>query len=107
MLLRRRDEVAERRRARQAVVGRDEHVWGGPPVVRGLTTLIGVAAAGFLVWLATQFDLGTTGEYWSAMRHPGGRRSPCSASPSSSAAGRSGARPRSVPASSFWPSCRR
>jgi hypothetical protein len=35
--------------------------------VRGLTTLLGVAAAGFLVWLATQFDLGTTGEYWSAM----------------------------------------
>jgi hypothetical protein len=44
-----------------------EHVWGSPPVVRGLTTLLGVAAAGFLVWLATQFDLGSTGEYWAAM----------------------------------------
>jgi hypothetical protein len=44
-----------------------EHVWGSPPVVRGLTTLLGVAAAGFLVWLATQFDLGATGEYWAAM----------------------------------------
>ena len=63
MLLRRRDAVAED----ETVVEREEHVWGSPPVVRGLTTLIGVAAAGFLVWLATQFDLGTTGEYWSAM----------------------------------------
>jgi len=63
MLLRRRDAVVED----EAVVEREEHVWGSPPVVRGLTTLIGVAAAGFLVWLATQFDLGTTGEYWSAM----------------------------------------
>ena len=44
-----------------------EHVWGSPPVVRGLTTLLGVAAAGFLVWLATQFDLGSTGDYWAAM----------------------------------------
>jgi hypothetical protein len=63
MLLRRRDAVVED----ETVVEREEHVWGSPPVVRGLTTLIGVAAAGFLVWLATQFDLGTTGEYWSAM----------------------------------------
>jgi hypothetical protein len=44
-----------------------EHVWGSPPVVRGLTTLLGVAAAGFLVWLATQFELGSRGEYWAAM----------------------------------------
>jgi hypothetical protein len=63
MLSRRRDTVVED----EAVVERKEHVWASPPVVRGLTTLIGVAAAGFLVWLATQFDLGTTGEYWSAM----------------------------------------
>ncbi|MGH3044907.1 MAG: hypothetical protein ACRDM2_09270 [Gaiellaceae bacterium] len=61
--MRRRDAVVED----EAVVEREEHVWGSPPIVRGLTTLIGVAAAGFLVWLATQFDLGTTGEYWSAM----------------------------------------
>jgi hypothetical protein len=44
-----------------------DHVWGSPPVVRGLTTLLGVAAAGFLVWLATQFELTDTGEYWAAM----------------------------------------
>jgi hypothetical protein len=44
-----------------------EHVWASPPVVRGLMTLLGVAAAGFLVWLATQFDLGARGEYWAAM----------------------------------------
>ena len=63
MLSRRREAVLEE----EAVVEREEHAWGSPPVVRGLTTLIGVAAAGFLVWLATQFDLGSTGEYWSAM----------------------------------------
>jgi hypothetical protein len=63
MLLRRRDAVVDD----ETVVEREDHVWGSPPVVRGLTTLLGVAAAGFLVWLATQFDLGTTGEYWSAM----------------------------------------
>jgi len=63
MLMRRRDAVIED----EAVVEREDHVWGSPPIVRGLTTLIGVAAAGFLIWLATQFDLGTTGEYWSAM----------------------------------------
>lgn len=44
-----------------------EHAWESPPVVRGLTTLLGVGAAGFLVWLATEFDLGSTGEYWAAM----------------------------------------
>jgi hypothetical protein len=63
MLLKRRDEVV----GDEAVVEREEHVWGSPPVVRGLTTLLGVAAAGFLIWLASQFDLGQTGEYWSAM----------------------------------------
>jgi hypothetical protein len=45
----------------------DQHAWGGPPVVRGLTTLLGVAAAGLLVWVASTFDLGSTGEYWGAM----------------------------------------
>jgi hypothetical protein len=62
-MLRRRDAVVDD----ETVVEREEHVWGSPPVVRGLTTLLGVAAAGFLVWLASQFDLGTTSEYWSAM----------------------------------------
>jgi hypothetical protein len=63
MVLRRRDAVA----GDEAVVERDEHVWGSPPVVRGLITLLGVAGAGFLVWLATQFNLGDTGEFWAAM----------------------------------------
>ena len=44
-----------------------EHVWESPPVVRGLMTLLGVAVAGFLIWLASEFDLGSTGEYWAAM----------------------------------------
>lgn len=52
---------------REAVVEREEHAWGSPPVVRGLFTLLGVAGAGFLVWLATQFDLGSTSEFWGAM----------------------------------------
>ncbi|HSK14901.1 MAG TPA: hypothetical protein VK915_01895 [Gaiellaceae bacterium] len=55
---------------RNAVIDReeqDDHVWGSPPVVRGLFTLLGVAGAGFLVWLATQFDLGATDEFWAAM----------------------------------------
>ena len=51
-----RDTAVER----EAVVEREEHAWGSPPVVRGLFTLLGVAGAGFLVWLATQFDLGST-----------------------------------------------
>jgi hypothetical protein len=45
----------------------DDRAWRNPPVVRGLLTLLGVAAAGFLVWLATQFDLGSTSEFWAAM----------------------------------------
>lgn len=74
MFWRRRDRDAELDRD-DAVRGRDETVerrheeraWGGPPLVRGLFTLLGVAAAGFLIWLATLFDLGSTGEYWAAM----------------------------------------
>ena len=53
-----RDEVVEERR---------EERWGGPPVVRGIFTLLGVAGAGFLIWLATRFDLDSTGEFWAAM----------------------------------------
>ena len=41
--------------------------WGGPPLIRALTTLIGVAVAGFLIWLAQTFDMGQTGEFWAAM----------------------------------------
>lgn len=57
------DETVER----VDTVVEKEHAWASPPVVRGLTTLLGVAAAGFLVWLATTFDLASTGEYWAAM----------------------------------------
>lgn len=65
-----RDDVVVEREGvveRDAAVERETHAWGSPPIVRGLFTLLGVAAAGFLVWLATQFDLGSTGEYWTAM----------------------------------------
>jgi CubicO group peptidase (beta-lactamase class C family) len=55
----RRDETIERRH--------EERAWGGPPFVRAIFTVIGVAAAGFLIWLATLFDLGETGEFWGAM----------------------------------------
>jgi hypothetical protein len=65
MFTRRRDRDAAIER--EAVVEREEHAWGSPPIVRGLFTLLGVAAAGFLVWLATQFDLGSTSEFWAAM----------------------------------------
>jgi hypothetical protein len=33
---------------------------------RAVATLVGVAAAGFLLWLAAQPDRGTTGGYWAA-----------------------------------------
>jgi hypothetical protein len=63
--------IFTRRHERDDVV-RDDAVddterWGSPPVVRGLFTLLGAAVAGFLIWLATQFDLGDTTEYWIAM----------------------------------------
>ncbi len=64
MLGRRRDDESVERA--ETVVER-EHAWASPPVVRGLTTLLGVAAAGFLIWLATTFDVASTGEYWAAM----------------------------------------
>jgi hypothetical protein len=63
MFRRRRDDDA----VRTETVEREEHAWASPPVVRGLTTLLGVAAAGFLIWVASEFDLGSTGEYWAAM----------------------------------------
>ena len=34
---------------------------------RALTTLAAAGAAGFLLWLAAQFDMHTTGGYWAAM----------------------------------------
>lgn len=33
-------------------------------ITRGISTLIGAAVAGFLIWLATQIGQGTAGEYW-------------------------------------------
>jgi hypothetical protein len=33
-------------------------------LTRGTVTLLGVAVAGFLLWLASQFDADATGEYW-------------------------------------------
>src|SRR5918992_2757192 len=54
------EEVVDRDR-------RSERAWGGPPLVRGLFTLLGVLAAGFLIWLATLFNLDSTGEFWAAM----------------------------------------
>lgn len=47
--------------------GTTERAWGGPPLVRGLFTLLGVLVAGFLIWLATLFELADTGEFWAAM----------------------------------------
>jgi len=34
---------------------------------RAVTTLLAAGAAGFLLWLAAQFDLHTTGGYWAAL----------------------------------------
>jgi hypothetical protein len=53
--------------ARDRVVEDRRGDWGGPPLVRALFTLLGVAAAGLLIWLASYFDLGSTSEFWGAM----------------------------------------
>jgi hypothetical protein len=55
------------RRSDRSAAETHDHAWTSPPVVRGLTTLLGVAAAGFLIWLASTFDLGSSGQYWAAM----------------------------------------
>ena len=41
--------------------------WGSPPLVRALFTLVGVAAAGLLIWLAQTFDLASTNGFWAGM----------------------------------------
>ena len=64
MLGRKRDDGTVER---SETVVEQEHAWASPPVVRGLTTLLGVAAAGLLIWVASTFDLASTGEYWAAM----------------------------------------
>ena len=53
--------------ARDRVVEDRRGDWGGPPLVRALFTLLGVAVAGLLVWIASQFDLTSTTEFWVAM----------------------------------------
>ena len=59
--------------ARDRVVADDRVVedrrgdWGGPPLVRALFTLLGVGVAGLLIWIASQFDLTSTTEFWAAM----------------------------------------
>ena len=40
---------------------------GSPPLVRAVFTLLGVAAAGLLIWLAQTFDLTSTNGFWAAM----------------------------------------
>jgi hypothetical protein len=52
------EEEVERRHERRGT---------GPPFVRALFTLLGVGVAGFLIWLATLFELDQTGEFWVAM----------------------------------------
>jgi hypothetical protein len=58
-----RDEPLERDR----VVEDHRSEWGGPPLVRALFTLLGVAAAGLLIWIASTFELTSTSEFWYAM----------------------------------------
>ena len=36
-------------------------------LTRGVATLVGVAAAGVLLWLASQLDMDVTGDYWGAV----------------------------------------
>ena len=35
-------------------------------ITRGISTLLGAAVAGFLIWLAAQVGQGSSGEYWAA-----------------------------------------
>jgi len=58
------DSVARDEVHREETVGRG---WGSPPLVRALFTLIGVAVAGLLIWLAQTFDLTSTNGFWAAM----------------------------------------
>ena len=58
------DGTAVRRGADEEVV---ERTGPSPGLVRALCTLAGVAAAGFLLWLGSQFDHTTSGEFWPAV----------------------------------------
>jgi hypothetical protein len=44
-----------------------ERTGPSPGLIRALFTLLGVAAAGLLLWVAQLFDLGATDEFWAAM----------------------------------------
>jgi hypothetical protein len=61
------DVTTEGTVARDRVLEDRRGDWGGPPLVRALFTLLGVAVAGLLVWIASQFDLTSTTEFWVAM----------------------------------------
>jgi hypothetical protein len=63
------DDVVTRHEpvARDRVVADRRGDWGGPPLVRAVFTLLGVAVAGLLIWLASFFDLASTSEFWAAM----------------------------------------
>ena len=60
------DDADNRTSTREGV--RDgERAGPAPGLIRALITLIGLAIAGILVWLATTFDMGSTGGFWTAM----------------------------------------
>ena len=63
MALRRRDDDDRRAAEEQP----DDRPGPAPGLVRALVTLIGLAGAGLLVWIASTFDLRSTGEFWVAM----------------------------------------
>ena len=58
------DDVAQDDVRREETESRS---WGGPPLVRALFTLVGVAVAGLLIWLAQTFDLTSTNGFWAGM----------------------------------------
>lgn len=62
---RRSDDGLDRTEVRREET--DVSGWGGPPLVRALFTLAGVAVAGLLIWLAQTFDLTSTNGFWAAM----------------------------------------
>ncbi len=67
MLRRRGDDEERRVAAREGVDEESERSGPGSGLVRSLVTLIGLAGAGLLIWLASTFDLGSTSGFWVAM----------------------------------------
>ena len=66
-LLRRSADDDRATGARTATNDHGERAGASPGLVRALFTLAGVAAAGFLIWLAQTFDWdGSTGGFWTA-----------------------------------------